>query len=426
MKATIIITLLNVREFARAVVVGATVASTAVCARPPRPAARAPQLAPIVIVLSFDGLAERYLGREHLANFEKLIARGERADGLIPPFPSKTFPSHYTMATGLYPGHHGIVGSSFYDPVRREWFRNPASAGDGSWFGGEPIWVTAVRHGLRSATFYWPGSEAEIEGLRPTYYKAYDPKVADSTKVDQIAAWLRLPDGERPRLIMAYFPEVDVAGHDHGPSSPEVEAALQAADRTLGRMLDSLDARAGALAVYLLVVSDHGMVFVPRDRVMYVDDLVRMDSLIFRGERATASLWSTNPARVDTIYRTLHQLLPHARAYRPAELPARWHTFGNPRFGDLLLVAETSYVLLTHQAPLPIKPGEHGYDPANPAMRGIFIAAGPRFQPGTRIPEIENVVLHPLIAELLGIPSASPIDASRDELGELRLLPVYR
>src|SRR5436309_10229892 len=231
-----------------------------------------------VVVLSFDGFAEEYLGRERLPNFQRLTARGIHADGLIPPFPSKTFPSHYTMATGLYPGHHGIVASQFYDPVRQAWFRGNASVGDGSWFGGEPIWVTAERHGVRSATFFWPGSKAAVEGLRPTYYKVFDPKVTDSRKVDQIAAWLREPNERRPRLVMAYFGEVDNAGHYHGPQSVEVRDAIHAADRTLGRILDSIDARANDLTIELVVVSDHGMASVPTGQVGYLDDAASLDS----------------------------------------------------------------------------------------------------------------------------------------------------
>jgi predicted AlkP superfamily pyrophosphatase or phosphodiesterase len=376
-----------------------------------------------VVVLSFDGFAADYLAHEHLPNFAKLIARGVRADGLVPPFPSKTFPSHYSMATGLYPGHHGIVASSFYDPARHEWFTKE-SAADGSWFGGEPIWVTAGHHGIRTATYYWPGSEAEIAGARPTYYRVFDVKTPDSTKVDQIAAWLRLPREQRPGLIMAYFPEVDIAGHDYGPASPEVHDALITADRSLGRMLDSLDVRAHDLPTELLVVSDHGMASVTPDRAIYVDDLVRLDSLSFKGERATASIWSEgHQTRLDSVYETLRRTLTNARAYRLAELPARWHTNANPRFGDLLLVADPGYALAVHHPPTPIKPGEHGYDNADPVMRGIFIAAGARFPAGRRIPALDNVVIHPLIAELLGIPPAASLDAPAGELARIPVLP---
>ena len=378
-----------------------------------------------VIVLSFDGFAEDYLGRERLPNFQRLMARGIHADALIPPFPSKTFPSHYSMATGLYPGHHGIVASQFYDPARKAWFRGNASVGDGSWFGGEPIWVTAERHGVRSATFFWPGSEAAIEGVRPTYYKVFDPKVADSTKVDQIAAWLREPNEQRPRLIMAYFPEVDTAGHYHGPQSVEVRNLLHAADQTLGRMLDSLDARAHDLAIEIVVVSDHGMAAVPKSHVVYLDDAANLDSVLVKNERATASVWSpASHARIDTIYERLTRAVMHAHVYRLNELPARWHTDGNPRLGELLIVADPGWALGSHNRPMPINPGEHGYDNADSSMRGILIAAGPRFPVNQRIPAVENVIVYSLIAELLGFPPAPGIDTPSDALRPLRLLSI--
>jgi len=378
-----------------------------------------------VVVLSFDGFAEDYLGRERLPNFQRLMVRGTHADALIPPFPSKTFPSHYTMATGLYPGHHGIVASQFYDPVRKAWFRGNASVGDGNWFGGEPIWVTAERHGIRSATYFWPGSEAAIEGVRPTYYKIFDPKVADSAKVDQIAAWLRAPNEQRPRLVMAYFPEVDTAGHYHGPQSLEVHNALRAADQTLGRMLDSLDARAHDLTIEIVVVSDHGMAAVPKSQVVYLDDAANLDSVLVKNERATASVWSpANHARIDTVYEGLKRALMHARVYRLAALPARWHTDDNPRLGELLIVAEPGWALGSHKPPMPINPGEHGYDNADSSMRGILIAAGPRIPMNQRVPALENVIVYSLIAELLGIPPAPGIDTPSDALRPLRLLPV--
>jgi predicted AlkP superfamily pyrophosphatase or phosphodiesterase len=392
-----------------------------IVATPRRPLGAADTRTSIVVVLSFDGLGAAYLERAHLSNFEKLAARGARADALIPPFPSKTFPSHYTMATGLFPGHHGIVASQFYDPTRRAWFRGP-SVSDGSWFGGEPIWVTASHNGIRSATYYWPGSEAAIEGVRPAYYRVFDATVADSTKVDQIAAWLRLPNEQRPRLIMAYFPEVDVAGHDHGPGSAEVQHALAAANQGLGRMLDSLDARAADLSINVVVVSDHGMALVTPDHAIYIDDVARLDSVLLKNERATASIWTAgNPARTDTIYEQLRAKLTHARVYRRAELPARWNANDNPRFGDLLVVAEPGYALGVHQPPTAIKPGEHGYDPSDASMHGIFIAAGPRFRAGERLPALDNVIIHPLIAELLGIAPAPRIDASTDAVRALRL-----
>ena len=404
-----------------AVAFATLVVSSVSCAAPTTRASRARES--YVVLLSFDGFAAEFLARATLPNFQRLAARGVEAEALVPAFPSKTFANHYTMATGLYPGHHGIVGSQFYDPNLHAWFRG-AAVGDGSWFGGEPIWVTAAKNGVRSATFFWTGSEAEIEGHRPTYYRVYDPNVADSTKVDQVAAWLRLPNDQRPRLIMVYFPEVDAAAHNTGPHSAATDVAVSAADRTLGRMLDSLDARSKELSIELVVVSDHGMAEVPREHVIFLDDVANLDSVLFRNERATASIWSVGRAAIlDTVYARLQRRLEHARVYRRAELPARWHTAGNPRFGDLLIVADAGYALATRQPATPILPGEHGYDPADATMRGIFLAAGTRFPVGRRLPALDNVVIYGLLAELLQLPPASGSDVPREELHALHLRP---
>src|SRR3954468_9680589 len=177
---------------------------------------------PILILISFDGWRWDYIERQPAPNLKALAARGVRATKLIPSFPVLTFPNHYTIATGLYPEHHGIVGNSMHDPsVPDRFTMSSETAKDARWWGGEPIWVTAVGQGRKAATMFWPGTEAAIDGFRPTYWKPYDKSFATLDRVKQVLEWLALPAPEQPALISLYFEEVDTAGHDFGPDSPE-------------------------------------------------------------------------------------------------------------------------------------------------------------------------------------------------------------
>ncbi|MGQ0649216.1 MAG: alkaline phosphatase family protein [Gemmatimonadaceae bacterium] len=373
-----------------------------------------------VVVLSFDGLRRDFLTRDSLPAFASLAAEGTRAASLRPVFPSKTFAIHYTLVTGLYPGHHGIVGSRFYDPARGSWFSG-ASAGDSSWFGGEPIWVTAENQGVRSAVFFWTGSEAAVRGVRPSQFRIFDPNVADTTKVDQIAAWLRLPAADRPHLIMAYFPEIDAAGHLIGPDAPETRAAVRSADRTVVRLADSLRAMPRSLDIDLIVVSDPGMAPVSRDRVVELAPLVPMSRVLLTNERTTVSIWSRgddsrDALLIDSVYRVLHQRLSHARVFRLNELPEQWHAAGNRKLGDLLVVADEGYVLGTDTVPPNVRRGEHGYDPSLASMQGIFLARGPSFRRGIEVPTFEQVALYPVLAHLLRLRPAPSLDGSLSPL----------
>ncbi|MGH7623383.1 MAG: ectonucleotide pyrophosphatase/phosphodiesterase, partial [Gemmatimonadaceae bacterium] len=224
---------------------------------------------PTVVVVSFDALGDAFLDRDSLPAFHAMMRDGVRAP-FRPEFPSKTFPNHYSMATGLAPGDHGIVLNQFFDPKRGAWFRH-ASQSDGSWFGGEPIWASAEHAGLRTAAYFWMGSEAEIDGVRPTFWKPFDATVSDDAKLNEMMRWLRLPEARRPRLIMMYSPVIDVPGHRYGPTAPQAYAGVRAADAFLGRLRDSL--AVAAPHSDLIVVSDHGLIAVPREHDIDMDSL---------------------------------------------------------------------------------------------------------------------------------------------------------
>jgi predicted AlkP superfamily pyrophosphatase or phosphodiesterase len=370
------------------------------CAHP-HPVLQQPTELPTVVVVSFDALGDRFLDRDTLPSFHALMASGVRAP-FRPEFPSKTFPNHYSMASGLAPGQHGIVINQFFDPARAQWFLR-TSASDGSFFGGEPIWVTAERAGIRTAAYFWTGSEAEIRGHRPSYWFPFDAAVPDSAKLRQIMAWLRLPPAARPQLVMMYSGVVDGAGHRFGPESAEAFAAVRTADRTLGALRDSL-ATLSSLRIDLIVVSDHGLIAVPREHDIDLDTLVPRQGALLDDEHATFSIWQ-DPAgprlNLDSLAHFYRKSIPHMRLFRPGEFPAEWQTEQNRRFGDLFLLADPGYEFVTTTPRAIYTLGEHGYDPSTPEMMGVFLAAGPDFRAGVRLPTRENRTLHDLIAQLL-------------------------
>ena len=316
--------------------------------------------------------AADYLAKYRPASLERLASRGIVARGLIPPFPSKTFPSHYTIATGLYPGHHGILSNTFYDPALDHWFRvkDTARVRDGRWYGGVPIWVAAQREGVRSSVYFWPGSEGVVAGERPTYWSSYRASVPDSQRVDESIARLRLPAAERPHLVMIYLTDVDDTTHHYGPDTPHTAAAVASLDRALTRLLDSLHALPQRDSVNVVVLSDHGMSATVRRsrcsrsarcsrrrgstrRACEMGDNGPVMSLWFRGDTALAR-------------RTLAALahLPHARAYARGATPARWHLDANARAGDVLVVGRASATSSRRARAIACSiRGNHGWDP---------------------------------------------------------------
>ena len=380
----------------------------------------APASLPTIIVLSFDALGDRYLDRDTLPNFKTMMADGVRAP-FRPQFPSKTFPNHYSMATGLTPGEHGIVVNSFFDPERGEMFLR-TSASEGKWFGGEPIWVTAENAGIRTAAYFWTGSEAEIQGIRPSRWKLFDAAVADSAKLGQIMQWLRAPVAERPHLVMMYSGVVDGPSHRYGPDSPQGFAAVRAADRFLGAFRDSLSKL--SFGVDLIVVSDHGQIHVPREHDIDMDELIPKAGVFVDDEHATFSIWQDPKGprvNMDSLAAFYRKMIPHMRLFRPGDFPPEWRTNQNRRFGDIFMLADPGWEFVgTKPVNAVYTLGEHGYDPATPEMMGVLLASGPSFQRGVRLAERENRTLHELLIRLLHL--KNPIEAAMPEYG-LRRAP---
>lgn len=376
---------------------------------------------PYVVLVSFDGFRADYLDRPGLPNFHRFMRSGVRASGLVPIFPSKTFPNHYAIVTGRYADHHGLVANSFYDPARRATYAvGSATVADGSWYRGEPLWVTAERQGMVAASFFWPTSDAAIEGVRPTRWKTYDGAVPDSARVDSVLAWLALPPATRPHFVTAYFSDMDDAGHRFGPCAPQVDSALQHVDTILGRLMDGVARLPEARRVYIVLVSDHGMALTGPGEYVALERRIDTAGVRVAAAGPVANLWiAGGAARARVLRDSLNRRLAHGRAYLRRELPARYHYGDDPRVGDVVVVMDEPYVI-GPGGDAPRGPaGAHGWDPADPAMHGIFLVSGPDVRADARIPDVANVDIYPFLAELLGLTPARGLDGRAGRLAAL-------
>ena len=359
-----------------------------------------------VILVSLDGFRYDYPAKYGAPHLQSMAVDGASApDGMLPSYPSLTFPNHLSLVTGLYPEHHGIVANSFYDPARtsdqgQTYVYKSKTNTDGSWYSGTPLWSLAEQQGMRAACLFWPGSEAEIAGKRPSYYEKFDDKLDDAKRVEQVITWLNLPPAERPHFITMYFSNVDHAGHSYGPDSEEVRAAVHHVDDVIGDLQTKLAAL--KLLVDLIVVADHGMVKVQGDPIDLssladLSDAHTEGSLIYaKDEAAAEKIYEQFKAHPD----------PRFSVYRRAELPKELHFDANSRAGDPVVVPNGPYALRT-KPPAPNwinSKGDHGYDPLKmPEMKAIFFAEGPDIKPGMKVATFRNVAVYPFLARILGL-----------------------
>jgi arylsulfatase A-like enzyme len=381
---------------------------------------------PYVVMVSLDGFRYDYLDLFPTPNLHRIIDAGVRADAMIPVFPVKTFPNHYSIATGMYADSHGIVGNSFYDPLRDEWYSigDRASVEDGTWYGGEPIWVTAVNQGMLSASYYWVGSEAAIGGVYPTYWRRFDGDVPYEERIDQVLSWLDLPEEKRPHMITAYMEETDGVGHGVPTEAPELATAVALVDSMIGRLLDGIDQLPHADQVYVVVTSDHGMAAFYADQTYFLGDLVSLgENVTTVGTGPHMVLYvDDEPAVADALREELAAVLPKATVYRVGDMPERlqYETAG-PRLGDIVIVPELGWsVVPWKEETRAARDGwTHGWDRNNEEMYGLFVASGPRIQAGQRIGSFENVNVYPLLAEILGLVPNPEADGRLEVLGSI-------
>ncbi len=377
------------------------------------------ELPPTVLLVSLDGFRWDYPALYETPTLDSIAARGVHAEALVPVFPTKTFPNHYTQVTGLYPEHHGIVANTMHDPRMDASFSlgNQEAIEDPRWWGGEPLWVTAEEQGQIAATYFWPGSEAPIGGVRPTYWKTYDGDVSGEARVRQVLDWLDLPPGERPTFITLYLSRVDHAGHVHGPRSDEVAEAVREVDTLLGRLLDGLAARGLTDEVNLIVTSDHGMTPTSPERVVMLDEYVDLANVEIVAYSPVLMLYAEAGQEEDVIENL--RRAPHLTVYRKENVPEVFHFADHPRVPPIIAIADEGWSITTRgyyaENPERFDGGGHGYDHRLTSMHGIFYARGPAFTNGKTVAPFSSVHLYDLIAHLLGLDPA-PNDGSLDSV----------
>lgn len=368
--------------------------------------------APIVILVSLDGFRWDYLDRHPTPNLKRLAASGVRARWMTPSFPTQTFPNHYTIVTGLRPARSGMVNNTFLDPVHGRFrYTDTLAAARPVFWQGEPLWVTASRQGRRTASFFWPGSDVEIAGVRPDRWKRYDGGIPNAPRVDSVLSWITLPEDQRPSFVTLYFSDVDHYGHENGPESPELARAVVEADSLIGRLMAGIRRAGLESRVNVIVVSDHGMATTSPERLVYLDDYVDRTTINAINLGQFIAL-SPNDGDTAGLLRRLAPV-PHIRVHAANATPERWHYRGNPRIAPVVGVADAGWTLGTRGRG--VTGGAHGFDNAEQDMQATFIAAGPAFRRGATVPPFQNIHVYELVCAILGL-TPGPNDGSLDSV----------
>ena len=376
---------------------------------------------PLVIMIGIDGLRADAIDRVDAPNLRALAARGVRSKGMIPAMPSKTFVNFYSLATGLHPKNHGFTSNFPYDRKLGESFSRSKHSEDPNWWGGEPIWITAEKQGVKAGTYFWVGSEVPVKGIRPSFWKKYDQNSDYGDRVTEVLSWLALPEDKRPGLVTLYFSAVDTAAHNFGVGSKEEHDAILRVDQHVGDLLAGLKKQGLADQANIIIVSDHGMVNLSNDRLINIDELASLSTVItpdWHKERGPSYAPFMNLYGDETEITRLHKIFenshPNMKVFKRGHFPENYHFDHPDRAPDLMLLADTSWVLYASEnnAPpvdvktVPWSTATHGFDNQHPKMHATFLAAGPQFKNGLTVDSFDNIEVYGLIACTLGIKPA--------------------
>ena len=366
---------------------------------------------PPLLIIALDGFRWDFAERENARNLLELRREGASVETLVPSFPSTTFPNFHSMATGMEPSRHGIVAMMFRDRQKGRSFSYMNNAGEGEWYGGTPFWLLAQAAGVKTATYFWPGTDAGVQGKYPTYFKKYDGRISIEARTAQVLDWFGMAEKERPGLVVVYFSDVDSAGHKFGPDSPETKAAVQRVDAAVGVLVKGV--RKIHQDTNILVVSDHGQIAV----ASRIDLSRRADftGCVAANEAPMTMLYCDDPERVRA---ELLNNAPEVKVWRRAETPEHLQYRDNPRIGDLVVVPKTPSIVFVvppgdaEATPVPELKGMHGYDPRRyRAMSGILIGAGPAFKKGVVAPPAKTVDVFALVCRLMAMTMPPGVDA---------------
>ncbi|OIV42006.1 ectonucleotide pyrophosphatase/phosphodiesterase [Flavobacterium johnsoniae] len=353
-----------------------------------------------VVLVSMDGFRWDYQKQFNLPNLKQIAKEGSHAKSMKPSYPSKTFPNHYSIVTGLYPDHHGIINNVFYDASLNESFSlSSKTKNDSRFYGGNPIWNLAEQQGVKAASFFWPGSD--IDNRNPSYYKNYDNKIPYGARIDTVLKWLQLPEKQRPHLVTLYFDQPDHTGHNFGPLSPENKKMVIKMDSIMGALSQRLDQLPIGKQINLIIVSDHGMADISNDKKVAVLNYLKPEWLGYKDVINPIMSIQAKAGYQDSIAKALKKV-PHIKFWKSTEVPERLHYGTNPRVHDFVIEAKKGYSLVGKES-THIKGGTHGYDNDEKDMHAIFYAKGPAFKVDKTVKTFQNVSVYPLIAHILGL-----------------------
>jgi len=377
---------------------------------------------PYLILISLDGFRWDYVERFKPPNLTQFIADGVQTKSLIPSYPSKTFPNHYSIVTGLLPDNHGIIGNKFHSPELNEEY----ILEEGRFYGGKPIWVHAAQSGMVSASYFFLGSEAEIQGIRPNYYYKFDMETKKETRVTQVLDWLKLPEKKRPHMITMYFPDMDNVGHWYGPNDDEkLKGKLFELDNHLGNLFNGINK--SSLPINVIIVSDHGMSDIHVDKYISIDLLKNKEQYRTVNNGSMVNIHLKKPNEINSIHDFLNELgtTNNFKVYKTKNTPNFDSSPTHSNWGELQIIPNKGYYFSSAKNLERRKKtgrtifGQHGFQTNDKNMHGIFYAKGPNLKAGLVVPSVKNIHIFPLMCEILDIPQLENIDGNLSYLQEI-------
>jgi len=379
------------------------------------------QSQPYVILISFDAFRWDYSNRNITPNIESLVQNGVKAQSLKPVFPTKTFPNHISIITGMYPEHHGIIFNQFYNRFTDSSFNtwDSIQVRESQWYKGEAFWETARQQGIITASYFWPGSDLNLEFRRPDYYYHYVHKRPYEQRVQGVIDWLKLPYEKRPHFITSYFDLTDGIGHDFGPDSPQINTAIASLDSTLGSLLTSLRDIKMLDSVNIILVSDHGMTYTSGDRAVNIEEMLKGYEVDYSNS-GPAMMIQPKQNELEKVYSILKSNENHYKVYKKKNIPAYFHFSKNPLISEILLVADLGWSVIRDKDLKWYKPGtiggNHGYDNNTLDMHGTLIASGPQFKKNYKTGTINSIDIYPLLCKIFNIVPNPNIDGRLDRI----------
>ena len=373
-----------------------------------------------VLLISFDGFRADYIDWYDTPNFDQIKLNGVKAKSLKPVFPTKTFPNHYSIATGMYVENHGLIGNQFFDKKLNEFYqmKDREKVEDKRFYGGEPIWSTAEKQGLKTASYFWVGSEAQAGGHYPSIWKKYDQKLSFDARIDSVIKWFEKPIKNRPRLVLLYFHEPDNTGQKYGPRSKENKLMVESVDRTIGNILNKLKTLTIYKKLNVILVSDHGMTEIDKTKKIVLSKYIDTKKIKMEGSGAYTLLYSDENNEIEKSYLKLKQL-SNIDVYKKENIPDKWRFKRHHRIKDILIVAKEGWTILKDNLEGSYyfySKAAHGYDNDLQSMQAIFFAQGPAFKKDYTISSINNIDIYPLIAHILNIKSYHEIDGKLENV----------